>query len=336
MRTPVDLGPAGYLLPPMTTIVVVKVEAAGQWQTPAGVRVQQRLFTVKIAYEADTSEDTAAAKLAKTGFAVLHQPVDKVKKKALPLPSNPVAKLVAEANLAKSMTIDSITKAKPMKERLTDLPAFRTESPIKGMLQAPLLSLADAAAAMIVCNQHDAKIAFDKGTEIASNDPHGLTADEAGSIVLYTMDTPVYTMLNRSLREADREQLTPFLPYLKLMYNAYAKLPKFSGSVWRGVKKNLKKDYKFGAEIQWWSFSSTTKQLQTLTNPMFLGATGQRTIFLLETNCGVDIERFSAFASESEVLLFPGTKLRVAGQMNMGGDLLQVHLQEVAETIAVQ
>ena len=42
--------------------------------------------------------------------------------------------------------------------------------------------------------------------------------------------------------------------------------------------------------------------------------------------------RYSIFqdeASEAEVLLYPGTKLKVVDAMEMGGGLFQVHLREV-------
>ena len=51
---------------------------------------------------------------------------------------------------------------------------------------------------------------------------------------------------------------------------------------------------------------------------------------------GVDIDRYSAFqgaASEAEVLLYPGTKLKVIDTMDMGAGLFQVHLKEVAVPI---
>ena len=76
---------------------------------------------------------------------------------------------------------------------------------------------------------------------------------------------------------------------------------------------------------------STTK-LATLENPMFLGTTGVRTVFMCEITSGVDIAPYSSFlgeTSEAEVLLFPGTKLKVVDVMDMGNGLTQVHMREV-------
>ena len=47
---------------------------------------------------------------------------------------------------------------------------------------------------------------------------------------------------------------------------------------------------------------------------------------------GVDIVRYSMFqgeAAEAEVLIFPGTKLRVVDSMDMGSGLFMVHLEEI-------
>ena len=47
---------------------------------------------------------------------------------------------------------------------------------------------------------------------------------------------------------------------------------------------------------------------------------------------GVDLVRYSIFQgeeAEAEVLIFPGTKLRVVDCMDMGSGLFMVHLEEM-------
>ena len=59
---------------------------------------------------------------------------------------------------------------------------------------------------------------------------------------------------------------------------------------------------------------------------------------MIETSNGIDIQKYSAFqgdASEAEVLMYPGTKLKVASAMNMGGGLYQVHLKEMSVPVAL-
>ena len=226
--------------------------------------------------------------------------------------------------------------------RITDVADELLElmGPIAGVMKCVRLSLLDAAAASGVedIDAH-AFMASEAGAQLAKADPHGLDADEAGALWLYTAESDLYPTVNGLLRMRDRSTLKPFFPYLQLMLTARSKLPKYTGSVWRGVKGvDLRAKYPKDKEVWWWAFSSTTKQLQTLTNPQFLGTSGVRTVFMIEIVHGVDLQRYSAFqgaASEAEVLLYPGTKLLVVGSMEMGGGLFQVHLREVPLDVAV-
>jgi hypothetical protein len=212
--------------------------------------------------------------------------------------------------------------------RLLELSRWVSDSP----------AYAAAASGVEDIDAH-AFMASKAGAQLAAADPHGLDADEVGALWLYTAESDFYPTLNRLLRTRDRSALKPFFPYLQLMLTARSKLPKYTGSVWRGVKGvDLRAQYPKDKEVWWWAFSSTTKQLQTLTNPMFLGTSGVRTVFMIEIVHGVDLQRYSAFqgvASEAEVLLYPGTKLKVVDAMEMGGGLFQVHLREVPLTVAV-
>lgn len=205
--------------------------------------------------------------------------------------------------------------------------------PIVGVMDAPRLPLVEAALATGVKHMDACGfMALENGVKLSESNVHGLDADEAGALNLYTMESDLYAELNTRLRHRDRPQLRPFFPFLKLLLLARDKLPKFTGTVWRGVKSDLRRAYPKGKELYWWAFSSTTKELSTLTNPMFLGTKGVRTIFNIQVESGVDITPYSVYQgaeSEAEVLLFPGTKLKVVDAMDMGHGLLQVHLREV-------
>jgi len=209
-----------------------------------------------------------------------------------------------------------------------------TLGPITGVRKTPRQPLMEAAMATGVPDM-DAHgyIAAEKGAAFTAGDPHGLDADEAGALCLYTEESELYPTLNSLLRDRDRKKLLSFFPYLLLLLTARDKLPPFVGTVWRGVKGvDLRDKYPKGTELYWWAFSSTTKELETLNNPQFLGTSGTRTVFNIQVERGCDIVRYSAFqgeASEAEVLLFPGTKLRVVSAMDMGGGLFMVQLQEV-------
>ena len=231
-------------------------------------------------------------------------------------------------------------KAAAKQVRITDITDEPLElmGPIMGVMKSVRLTLMDAAAASGVEDiDGHAFMASEAGGQLAAADPHGLDADEAGALWLYTAESDLYPTLNQLLRTRDRSALKPFFPYLQLMLTARSKLPKYTGSVWRGVKGiDLRAKYPTDKEVWWWAFSSTTKQLKTLTT--FLGTSGVRTVFMIEIFQGVDLQRYSAFQgknSEAEVLLYPGTKLKVVGSMEMGGGLFQVHLREVPLAFAV-
>ena len=207
--------------------------------------------------------------------------------------------------------------------------------PIAGVGQAELLSIAEAAERTGIADvDMHAFMAAEFAASLRAADQLGeLTVDEAAAITLYTMECELYRTLNRLLRARDRQQLRPFFSYLRLLLQARAKLPKHAGSLWRGVKGvDLRSKFPQGKELWWWAFTSTTKALSTLSNDMFLGKTGVRTVFMIETSSGVDIMPYSIFqgdASEAEVLLFPGTKLVVVDNLDMGNGLFQVHLREL-------
>jgi len=287
----------------------------------------------KVAADKAAADKAAAAKVAAEKAAAVKAAADKAA----------ADKAAAEKKAAaKATAAKAAPESVAQQARIADVADEPLElmGPITGVMKCVRLSLMDAAAASGVedIDAH-AFMASEAGAQLAAADPHGLDADEAGGLWLYTAQSDFYPTLNRLLRTRDRSALKPFFPYLQLMLTARSKLPKYNSPVWRGVKGvDLRAQYPKDKEVWWWAFSSTTKQLHTLTNPMFLGTSGVRTVFMIEIVHGVDLQRYSAFqgvASEAEVLLYPGTKLKVVGAMEMGGGLFQVHLREVPLTVAV-
>jgi hypothetical protein len=116
--------------------------------------------------------------------------------------------------------------------------------------------------------------------------PDTLTSDESAAIHLYTMELknePLYSLLNQLLRDRDRRKLKPWFSYLKLFLTALFKLPSYSAKiVWRSAKKDLHSKYHRGEKYTWWAFSSCTFSLEALEQPMYLGTTGDRTLFSIE------------------------------------------------------
>jgi len=164
-------------------------------------------------------------------------------------------------------------------------------------------------------------------------DPHGLTSAEIAAINLYTQgwippENSLYAILNARLRDRDRELVKPFFLYLRLFLSAINKLPKLTIPLYRGVKKDLSVDYKQGRKLYWWGFSSCTTSMAVLQSELFLGKTGDRTMFCLSKSWGVSIQRYSMYNTESEVLVPPGRRLQVAAVLDQG-PLKIVQLEEL-------
>ena len=150
----------------------------------------------------------------------------------------------------------------------------------------------------------------------------GLTADGAMAIWTYTADSPLYVHLNEQLRLESRQGLRPFFPFLRLLLEALTTIREGGGDgqmrmVNRGVTRDLLAAhpdvYRVGESFVWWGFSSCTSNIGVLSNPLFLGNGGARTIFQVLTRRGAVVAPFSAITSEAEVLLPAGTALRITG-----------------------
>jgi hypothetical protein len=168
-----------------------------------------------------------------------------------------------------------------------------------------------------------------------------LSVDERAAIYLYTMELPelpdnkmngsVYYLMNLFLRNDNRAALKPFLKYLKLLLSALYKLPAVKDQqVCRGVKADIGSDMKSKEKqtITWNSFSSTTLNSSTLDNPMFLGTTGKRALFMIDCKSGRNISALSACPSEDEILLMPCTSF-IVEHVILQKDLTIVTLREV-------
>ena len=167
-------------------------------------------------------------------------------------------------------------------------------SAITGVMDAPLLDFFTAAGNTGVPDvDAHAFMALEKAEELRANGHLGeLTIDEAAALALYTAECAFYSTLNRLLSQRDRQALTPFLPFLRLMLQARRKLPTHMRAVWRGVKGvDLTGDFPKGKKLFWWAFTSTSKNVSALLNPAFCGTSGTRTQFMIEASSGVDIVR---------------------------------------------
>lgn len=204
--------------------------------------------------------------------------------------------------------------------------------PVMGYADEPLLPLFKACVPLTDII-HNLSLYVETALKETSEEPSdGLTIDESAAIRLYTMEwdephTSLYLMLNHTLTKTDREQLRPYFKYLKLFLTALVKLPCVPPlTVWRGVTKNLSAQFPPDTQVTWWGFSSCTTELGVLENNVYLGDTGDRTLFSVETINGRAIRAHSQYSTEDEILLLPGTQMVVKSQFSPASDLHIIHL----------
>ncbi|CAF2825906.1 unnamed protein product [Rotaria sp. Silwood2] len=200
--------------------------------------------------------------------------------------------------------------------------------PIRGYAKEPLLSLEEAIKP-VDDQLDDLDIMVDTAKQNSKKPVDGLTRDESAAIHLYTMqweepNVSLYTVLNRKLRSERREPLKPWFRYLKLVLTALFKLPSLKAVVWRGVLGNLSDQY--DDDVVWWGFSSCTESVDAM--EQFIGKSGVRTLFNIECINGKAIRAHSHYKKENEILLLPGTYLRVVGKWSPAKDLYIIHLRE--------
>jgi len=207
--------------------------------------------------------------------------------------------------------------------------------PIVEYAKEPLLPLVEACAPLV--NIIDDLSVYVRLALVKTphEPPDGLTFDESAAIRLYTIEwkeshKSLYWMLNYTLKMSDRQALRPYFKYLKLLLTALVKLPSAPlQAVWRGVNKDLSKDFPRGTPVTWWAFSSCTTSLTVLENNMFLSNVGERTLFSVEAINGRSIRAHSHFDYEDEILLLPGTYMEVQSQLSPAPGLHIIHLKQI-------
>ena len=244
-------------------------------------------------------------------------------------------------NISDSPTITNcrIVDVIPNKHQIRAISIFtdsRTDlGAIVGYADEPLLPLFKACAPLVSIIDNISFYVQAALNETPEQPPDGLTIDESAAIRLYTIQweksyQSLYTRLNHTLKNCDRDQLRPYFKYLKLFLTALAKLPCVpSLTIWRGVTKDLSAEFPPGTPVTWWAFSSCTTELTVLESNVYLGSSGDRTLFSVEAINARRINDHSHFVEENEVLLLPGTHMIVQSQFSPAANLHIVHLKQV-------
>jgi len=153
-------------------------------------------------------------------------------------------------------------------DRLSDIQLNQATNPIYGLNATKDCGLEEAVK-IFQKNSELGKVDMDGMVFLAnmaagnlSSNPHNLSQDEIAAIHLYTQETPLYRVLNDRLRSEKRELLAPFFPYLKLLLRAMYKLPVIKCPVYRGVTKDLSKNFVSGKSYIWWGLTSTAAKIE--------------------------------------------------------------------------
>ncbi|CAF1376771.1 unnamed protein product [Rotaria sordida] len=200
--------------------------------------------------------------------------------------------------------------------------------PISGYEKEELVSLEEAVRPITaLLYDLDTKVYIAKRNSQKPAD--SLTCDQSASINLYTIEweephDSLYTLLNRTLRSAERKALKPWFSYLKLFLTALYKLPSVKGVIWRGIRDDVYDQYNI--DQVWWGVSSCTETMQVMER--FVGRSGVRTLFTIECISGKAIGAHSFFKNENEIVLMPGTYLRVVAKWSPSENLYMIHLRE--------
>merc|ERR1719265_427994 len=114
-------------------------------------------------------------------------------------------------------------------------------------------TLADACTG--ICKVGEVTSCTKKGAAMhkkkAGNPLQVMTPDLYGSILLYTSNA-IYKELNKCLRDENRAKILAYFPYLRVLFEACARLPTKKQTLWRGLSVDLSKTYVVGSVIIWW------------------------------------------------------------------------------------
>ncbi|CAF3692225.1 unnamed protein product [Rotaria socialis] len=227
------------------------------------------------------------------------------------------------------------TLEKTPARRFEDMGALskRMLAPIEGYKSMPLVSLEEAVKPLChIVPNIERNIFIVKQNCREPKD--GLTIDESASIMLYTFESvphesSLYAILNTTLRSEKRQKLLPWFLYLRLIITALGRLPSQHCFVFRGVRQDLRADYRINTSFIWWGFSSCTSSIGVLECDQFLGRSGTRTLFQIECDTGKDIKNHTFTQHEEEILLLPAREFVVKSCLNSGNELCMIQIKEI-------
>ena len=198
-----------------------------------------------------------------------------------------------------------------------------SRSPVFGYQHSPVVSLEEAVESIVPFVPHVKIYAKEAKQHCRQNTV--LTRNESAAIYLYTMLKPsFYENLNAAFRAESPHALEPWFAFLKLFITSVEKLPSCPTTVWRGVGGTIDSNFAENDVHTWWSVNSCSSQVNVA--GCFAGETG--ILFCINAIYGKDITYYSAIQDEDEIILMPGTCLRVKCTQRVPSGLSIVHLEE--------
>ena len=177
---------------------------------------------------------------------------------------------------------------------------------------------------------------YDNARRLGEEDklPKNLTVDDAAALAMYTFDFGMnelyhlnpYRIINSALNKRTEKNMEKAKDLIYLVMKALRKLPVEHGmELHRGIRVDVSENtnqsggnsfpsYTEGSIITWDALSSTSPDM-TVTKTFLAGGakTGKAagTLFIINNGWGYDIQPYSLFPTESEILLEPERKFRV-------------------------
>lgn len=186
-----------------------------------------------------------------------------------------------------------------------------------------------------------------KRTGESANVTHvdGFTPDDATAIAMYTYsfgerdyeDNP-YNLINSALLDNDIRALQDVGGVLYHVMNSLRKLPRYSGkTLYRGMRESIdKRLYTAGNIVVWHEITSTSTEINVVKtsletrewedNREYKKARG--TLFIIESGWGYDVQPYSVFPDEEEILLEPEREFKVENVIEAGATIVKLRMLE--------
>lgn len=152
-------------------------------------------------------------------------------------------------------------------------------------------------------------------------------------LYLYTIETFLYRLVNKVLRENDTTKMDTVAPFCYFLTEAIwsdtLARERFRGTVYRGMNLNSSQIHSYKAAIGtykcWYGFTSSSYKRH-------IAEAFGNSVFIIDISAtgGLALSSTSEFPDEDEVLLPPGTTVRI-DTVNQTGDKTYIHLYAVPE-----